>query len=445
MLPRHRERSVSLQWLTYSEEAGKRRFCEDVADRNISESSSRSRELSSASLTVSHTCQPNDEYIFPEAACSAKGARPDFVTQPTTVQGISPPDRPAKLPYLEGSATAASAARIPCLMLPPDGSKRRSLSHKPDISDIRSASGIHDPESLSLPASGHKPRAGQADKRAVRRWQLEKPLPPLPLETVNTHVRQKERRRSVHSKVHSWLAKDVGQAPDTPRSIMSPCSSEDTTFYKRWAPAVKHETITRKTHEIREERTTRETHEYHVYHRKQPIVEYEILPARHFVPVAGGFVEVSEDQVAGTPDANWIAEEIASKVRPLDRGLVELQAEPVGEIRNVVEERRDDLASDDSERTRAIQQSLSTLEGLIGKTEPKPGALHGSFDRPSDIWRARVSDDAALNHSPPPREYKRGQSQTCSPSMASLSRGRPPTIPPRMTSPLQYRHLWTPE
>jgi hypothetical protein len=50
--------------------------------------------------------------------------------------------------------------------------------------------------------------------------------------------------------------------------------------------AVVHETVFPEIHHIRHEDITREIHNHHVYNRTLPIVDVQVLPARHFVPAA---------------------------------------------------------------------------------------------------------------------------------------------------------------
>lgn len=45
-----------------------------------------------------------------------------------------------------------------------------------------------------------------------------------------------------------------------------------------------HETILPTVHHIRHEEITREIHTHDVYHRQLPIIDVQVLPARHFVP-----------------------------------------------------------------------------------------------------------------------------------------------------------------
>lgn len=78
--------------------------------------------------------------------------------------------------------------------------------------------------------------------------------------------------------------------------------------------AVVHETIHQEIHHVREEHITREIHNHDVFHRILPIVDVEVLPARHFLPVeGGGLVEISGDEVPGR-GRNWVIAETASKI-----------------------------------------------------------------------------------------------------------------------------------
>ena len=65
---------------------------------------------------------------------------------------------------------------------------------------------------------------------------------------------------------------------------------------------------------MREEIITREIHNHEYYHRILPVTDVEILPPRHFLPVAGGgLVEVSAADVPGRGN-NWVIAETASKI-----------------------------------------------------------------------------------------------------------------------------------
>lgn len=63
--------------------------------------------------------------------------------------------------------------------------------------------------------------------------------------------------------------------------------------------AVTHERINRLTTNIREEHVYRDVHEYDVFRSTQPVIDVEVLPARHFVQRPSGTrVEVPEENLA---------------------------------------------------------------------------------------------------------------------------------------------------
>ena len=67
-------------------------------------------------------------------------------------------------------------------------------------------------------------------------------------------------------------------------------------------------------HYLREEVITREIHTDDIYHRILPVIDVEVLPARHFLPVeGGGLVEVNAEDVPGR-GKNWVIAETASKI-----------------------------------------------------------------------------------------------------------------------------------
>ncbi len=78
--------------------------------------------------------------------------------------------------------------------------------------------------------------------------------------------------------------------------------------------AVVHETVHKDVHHVREELIRREIHTHDVYHRIQPVIDVEVLPARHFLPVeGGGLVEVNVDEIPGRRN-NWVLAETVSKI-----------------------------------------------------------------------------------------------------------------------------------
>ncbi|KAL8639685.1 MAG: hypothetical protein Q9228_003308 [Teloschistes exilis] len=88
----------------------------------------------------------------------------------------------------------------------------------------------------------------------------------------------------------------------------------DTEVVEKVAPAVVHETVHQEVHHIREELITKEIHTHDIYHRILPVIDVEVLPPRHFLPVeGGGLVEISGKEVPGR-GKNWVIAETASKI-----------------------------------------------------------------------------------------------------------------------------------
>ena len=75
-----------------------------------------------------------------------------------------------------------------------------------------------------------------------------------------------------------------------------------------------HETVHQDVHHVREELIRREIHTHDVYHRILPVIDVEVLPARHFLPVeGGGLVEINADEVPGRSN-NWVLAETVSEI-----------------------------------------------------------------------------------------------------------------------------------
>ncbi|KAK6419460.1 hypothetical protein LTR95_017055 [Oleoguttula sp. CCFEE 5521] len=175
-------------------------------------------------------------------------------------------------------------------------------------------SGEYTPTSPTSPVSRE---SMDSQKRGVRRSSLHKPLPSIP---ADKSLEPEHTLGEVHSdigKERGYLVKDA-PAPVPLDGIVDLSNTEDTTLHERWAPVVTHETVHRQFEEVRQESITREIHQDHIYHRVLPIVDIEVKPARHFIPVEGGYAEIAADELPGrTGDkAQWLIAELASKDLP---------------------------------------------------------------------------------------------------------------------------------
>ncbi|WPH04727.1 Hypothetical protein R9X50_00762200 [Acrodontium crateriforme] len=197
-------------------------------------------------------------------------------------------------------------------------SERRSLSRKSSLTDLRNA------ERKRPTTADSSQQPGNNQRHIVN---LEKTLPKSPSDEFNAGFVSDENANHNHG-VHSalglergYLIKDATQPVDL-NGIVDLTHSNDTTIHQHWAPAVTHETIRKDVHTIREERITREIHNHTVYHRILPIIDIEVLPARHFIPVEGGYCEIAEDEVPGQAgkNAQWLIAETVSKMLPASTG-----------------------------------------------------------------------------------------------------------------------------
>lgn len=160
---------------------------------------------------------------------------------------------------------------------------------------------------------------------APRRSSLDKPLPLTPSADMSL-----DRNLSANSRAFSDASNDnddfvarLKQESAGPFDLngVAVKREEDTvSIHEHHAPAVTHEVIKEEQHEVFQKVITRETHDYHIYHRILPIIDIEVLPARHFVPIQEGYVEIAEEELPGrTRDkVNWAIAEMVSKRKPAE-------------------------------------------------------------------------------------------------------------------------------
>lgn len=99
------------------------------------------------------------------------------------------------------------------------------------------------------------------------------------------------------------------------KGVVDLTNTADTTLEESWAPAVTHNMIVEEHRDIREEQITREIHTHDVHHRILPVIDIEVKPARHFIPVEGGYAEIAEEELPGRTgeNAKWAIAEFVSK------------------------------------------------------------------------------------------------------------------------------------
>ena len=147
-----------------------------------------------------------------------------------------------------------------------------------------------------------------------------KPLPPQPT-TAQSPINDPTEATPPSSSRSNDLPINLSNIhrphPDLDK-VLDLTNTADTTVAEKFLPAVTHETVHKEIHHIREEHITREFHNHDVFHRVLPVIDVEVLPPRHFLPVeGGGLMEVDEDEIPGRANKqNWVIAETISKPRP---------------------------------------------------------------------------------------------------------------------------------
>lgn len=160
---------------------------------------------------------------------------------------------------------------------------------------------------------------------AMQRLSLDKSLPPTPDVTIPRDQASSADGRALNdtsSDNKDFLARaQQNSAGPFDLSGVAVKKEEDTvSLHEYHAPAVTHELIKEERHEVFQKVITRETHDYHIYHRILPIIDIEVLPARHFVPIQEGYVEIAEEELPGRTreKVNWAIAEMVSKRTPAE-------------------------------------------------------------------------------------------------------------------------------
>jgi len=324
--------------LNFGNEYDEGRYSEHVADRNLANSLEEHRQNEQL---ANRNIPGSSASISPQGSQASKtrgGVRPRR-SQPVIAQADphssdvadwniaqhgSPPNKtmggaPAPLSIARRSQESGRASGDGYSVSPISATGMASVPARKPVGSQRHSRGTESFHSVSEYAS--------RSSRDIPRSSLEKPLPSVPTGSSArpSHARtvpEEPRSRSAMSNVtqdREYLVKDSPTPVDL-SGIVDLTNTMDTTVHESWAPAVTHHQIVEQHREIREELLTREIHEHHNFHRKLPIIDIEVKPARHFIPVQGGYAEVAEEELPGrTRDkANWVIAELASKGLPED-------------------------------------------------------------------------------------------------------------------------------
>ena len=160
-----------------------------------------------------------------------------------------------------------------------------------------------------------------------------------------------------------------------------------------------------KVHHIREEKIEREIHTYDVIHRVLPVIDVEVLPPRHFVPVAGGGLkEVSADELPGR-QGHWGIVETVTRPSSARPGRPSSPLEP--EVINLPPS----TSTDGLPVTETIVRHPPTLEvgaRETGQTWPMiiaPDHYEAIHGMPATAGIARVPDEPRRPHDPRPSSH----------------------------------------
>ncbi|EKG19599.1 hypothetical protein MPH_03463 [Macrophomina phaseolina MS6] len=220
--------------------------------------------------------------------------------------------------------------------------------------------------------------------------------------TVGKHHRPdgitKEEQESGLSR--SYLIDDSPEPPSLD-GVADLRNTEDVTYHSRYAPAVTHQTIYPEIHHIREERIFREVHTHDVFHRILPIVDIEVLPARHFVPVEdGGLREIPEEEVPGRAlnhqARNWLVAELVSRRTGNDEGSIQPRQFSAREFPGTEGDERRYTTEDGFERTETTWVHPPTIEtGARDSGQSEPLYVLPSRPRETPIG-SREGEEASL-------------------------------------------------
>jgi hypothetical protein len=268
---------------------------------------------------------------------------------------------------------------------------------------------------------------------------MDKPLPPRPsVEYAQELENDPVVRREVGSNSHLEAQRALLADKDIDLSGMVDLSNtEDTTLHERWAPAVTHETIIQDVHHIREEQITREIHNHHVFHRVLPIVDIEVLPARHFVPVEGGYAEISEDEVPGRTgrNAQWVIAETVSKSLPESKASILPERFTARKFEGTDGDYKEYMAPEGFKRTEQWWVHPPTFyePNAVASGQTYPFYI-GSPDPRDDGLRATLPKGQVIGVSPLLAQQRREQMETQQAPKQSLEGAAPP-VPPHKTFP----------
>ncbi|KAK3073147.1 hypothetical protein LTR53_005529 [Teratosphaeriaceae sp. CCFEE 6253] len=391
--------STDLQHLTLSDAAGREPHSEDVADRNITTRKPFPNGMA-AQRPMFEAVYRNTKPLIPQTNRHSEDVAGWNMVQnerPMTSSSYDhTPPLKVKRKSVRGRAGSIGSPLTPVTS--------RGLSHKQDNSDLRRTSVEGATRSRSPQIHHHEPRSTEGDRHRIKRSSLEKPLPTRPSDEFAADLENDQIvRRDLGSGSHPGYTTELADKAVDLTGIVDLSKTEDATLHERWAPAVTHETVVQDIHHVREERITREIHTHHYFHRVLPIIDIEVLPARHFAPIEGGYAEISADEVPGRTGANaqWLIAELASKGLPKSTGPIVPERFTARTFAGKQGDYKESVAPEGHPRTETTWVYPPTFyePGAVASGQTYPFFL-GSPDSRDDGLRARLPHGEVLGVSP---------------------------------------------
>ena len=426
-VPHESDLSQDLQHLTMSEAAGAEPYSEDVADRNIARRKPRMPEVRQPTGQQS-TAMGAEGSVKPLVSGGPRYS--EDVADWNIVRNQTPPAGgarhvPAPLNFSKRRSVGSRPESRDSPVSPITPISGRSLTRKNDHSDLRYSS-----ESLRVSSEGDR------HSKSIKRSSLDKQLPVAPSDEYGGELHREQATSNELPEVHSALGKERGylvkdaKAPVDLTGIVDLRNTEHTTLHERWAPAVVHETIREDVHHIREEQITREIHQDHIFHRVLPIVDIQVLPARHFVPVTGGYAEIAEEELPGRtgPNAQWVIAEMVSKGLPQSKGPVVPQQFTARNFEGTDGDSKEYMTPEGFKRTEDYWVHPPTIE-TGGERSGQTYPFYMGFPNAKDNGlRAKMPGGDCIGVSPLLAQKQRGrlQAQQEGAAMESNSEAPPP-------------------
>jgi len=144
--------------------------------------------------------------------------------------------------------------------------------------------------------------------------------------------------------------------------------------------AIIQEVVHTTVHHIREEQYTREIHHHHIHERTQPVIDVQVLPAKHLVKNGEGpnatWSEIPAALVPGRPESHFVIAETVSKFAgDVDRNAMprrQFTARGFGPVEGDSREYVSEAGVRTTEQTWIHPPRLAQAGRVAGETVPFP-------------------------------------------------------------------------